>query len=645
MSAKRNITEFPAELRQQIFAEYFKVQGGYAYDVESDKLRNAADSTPIDLSLMYTCRSIANDCKHLPLTVNTVHFSTVYREDWRSLAACFNIAATYYRVLQENMVLHLAHLITPEMYEKIEGEFPTFRTKFEEARKEHFYFWHEGADPPSAEALHDAEPSGNVQQSTCGLTEVFYREMVCEPMNKSPLRYRGYAHADQRPWLYRRERCRSNVSEAHLQIWDSIYNEWDDTASSEVHRCLPQLLALIADQNPEEFANRVFIHLPHWRDTYSAEEFLHMKLGLESWAIPSWSQLSIFLERLGLPATLWTFPDTWSYDHQFMEDLTEVVGTTHRPDHYENPPVDFHLRIRERTRFSAAAAFIRFIGLLPHNQRKQLRTINLHEDLPAVNIVSLHGHGLLPLLRENTNLKIQRRVSIVDCMMDLYPPIRLVQNSLLRGLPSKHIGERFVSNLSYWLLDALSVANAGIRSNSFSLQLDSGPYADFCTKAFDQLVHGSIARVRAWEYGLKAGLVRHESNEAIRCLTRKFAYASELGFEEAVMQLVNQSSNVLQCDFNPGLPHDRQNTLDKVNNRCVEMGYGVWEHWFLSRDLGLVKLPDCFSEVDRVARIYDIQSGDQYLESQGRILSPVRSVHDTLQQMKDNDYLLQPCPM
>jgi hypothetical protein len=370
-----------------------------------------------------------------------------------------------------------------------------------------------------------------------------------------------------------------------------------------------------------------------------------MKLGLECWAIPSWPQLSIFLERLGLPDTLWTLPDTWHYDHQFMEDLIHAVGTTDHPHQYENPPVDFRLRIREWARFSAAAAAIRFVGLLPYHQREQLRTISLHEDLPAVNIVSLHGHGLVPLLRENTHLKVERRVSIVDCTMNLYPPVRLVQNCLLVGLRSKSIGESFVSNLSYWLLDALSVANAGTHSDSFSLQLDSGPYGDFCTKAFEQLVHGSIARVRAWEYGLETGLIRHESNEAIRCLTRKFSYASELGFEEAVMQLVNQSSSVLRCNFNPGLPHDLQKTLDKVSDRCIEMGHGAWEYWFMTRDLGHVKLPDHLSEVDRVARVYDMQSGDQYLESQGRVLSTVRRVDDTLQQMKEEDYLLQPWPM
>ncbi|GKU05385.1 hypothetical protein FLAG1_01130 [Fusarium langsethiae] len=140
MATKRRITDLPLEIRQQIFREYFKVQGGYVYNDQSDKLRNA-DDTPIDLSLSYACRSIAKDCKRLPLAVNTIHFSTLYREDWRSLAGCFNIVATYYYVLQQDIVLHLAHLITPEMHVQLGKKFPNFRSKLEAERAFHFRVW------------------------------------------------------------------------------------------------------------------------------------------------------------------------------------------------------------------------------------------------------------------------------------------------------------------------------------------------------------------------------------------------------------------------------------------------------------------------------------------------------------------------
>ncbi|KAF4424486.1 hypothetical protein F53441_14233 [Fusarium austroafricanum] len=101
MAPKHHLTALPSEIRQQIFKECLRVDGGYVYDAQSDKLTNANDAhSPIDLSLRYTCRSIADDTRNIPLAVNMIHFSTAFREDWRSLAGCFNLAATTYHMLE-----------------------------------------------------------------------------------------------------------------------------------------------------------------------------------------------------------------------------------------------------------------------------------------------------------------------------------------------------------------------------------------------------------------------------------------------------------------------------------------------------------------------------------------------------------------
>ncbi|KAL6405315.1 uncharacterized protein AUP68_11067 [Ilyonectria robusta] len=82
MSPKMNLVALPYEVRTQIFQEYFKVDGGYIYNGESENLITA-DRQPIDFSLRYTCHSIAEDTRQIPLAVNTITFSTVYRQDWR----------------------------------------------------------------------------------------------------------------------------------------------------------------------------------------------------------------------------------------------------------------------------------------------------------------------------------------------------------------------------------------------------------------------------------------------------------------------------------------------------------------------------------------------------------------------------------
>ncbi|KAJ4168455.1 hypothetical protein NW754_010367 [Fusarium falciforme] len=89
MSSDANLLALPYEVREQIFQHYFKLDRGYFYDGDSEKLVTA-EGQPIDLSLMYTCRSIADDTKNIPLSVNTITFSTVYREDWRERAGRYD---------------------------------------------------------------------------------------------------------------------------------------------------------------------------------------------------------------------------------------------------------------------------------------------------------------------------------------------------------------------------------------------------------------------------------------------------------------------------------------------------------------------------------------------------------------------------
>jgi hypothetical protein len=65
---KAAFLDLPLELRQQIYHDYFKVDGGYVYDGDSDKLVQA-NGQPINISLRYTCRSVAAETKPFPLVL------------------------------------------------------------------------------------------------------------------------------------------------------------------------------------------------------------------------------------------------------------------------------------------------------------------------------------------------------------------------------------------------------------------------------------------------------------------------------------------------------------------------------------------------------------------------------------------------
>lgn len=591
------LTNLPLEIRQQIFGEYFRVPGGYVYDGKSDKLRNA-DGTHIDLSLVYTCRSIASDCKHFPLAVNTLHFSTLYREDWRSLAGCFNLAATYYNVLQQDLVIYLADHITPEMHAELATEFPGFKAKLDAEREYHFHIWRTGDGPGLA--------GENMRPTPCQFVQDFYGEQVAAIRDKSLYEYHGYGAV---------HRCIPDYPNGgDIDFSDYAYQRWN-CASSEVDRCLARCLRLICDRSPIEFSNRIHASLPHWVNKYPAEEFFNLRF--DDWAIPTRAQVEHVIRRLGIPDFVWKLPDMWMYNIAFHNAVGDNPSSGQFSEQYDNPTLDFKFRLREKIRFSAVAAAIRFLGLLPPHQRTQIRTLDLYEDLDSVNKPSLHGHGLVPLLQENPLLQVQRRVSVVNCIMNACPDVSDIDTLLMPrwgGGPCGVDPKGFAQELSVWLLDSLVVADAGISTEWYSLFLDSDAYTDECTEGFDKVVHYRIALHHAWNEYLESGLLTDLSGGQVKRMSRE--YALEDGYENAIMQLVHQTPSVLRCGFSSGLPKDHQWIIDgmKANEE------GVWNYWdwglYWDQDKDIFALPHSVQDREAVARLADIQSQEEYLQSQ-----------------------------
>ncbi len=81
----------PRELRDQIYLEYLSTTPDdvYVFDFPSGKLRTS-DDHPIDLALMYTCRAVAREMRGMALRTRTITFRTVYSDDLRATAGCFD---------------------------------------------------------------------------------------------------------------------------------------------------------------------------------------------------------------------------------------------------------------------------------------------------------------------------------------------------------------------------------------------------------------------------------------------------------------------------------------------------------------------------------------------------------------------------
>lgn len=83
MSSQLSFLSIPPELRTQIYRHYLLLEDGYFFRSETGKL-TTVNNEPIDLSLMYSCKLIAQEMQGMPLGLNLVTFSTSYSHDMRT---------------------------------------------------------------------------------------------------------------------------------------------------------------------------------------------------------------------------------------------------------------------------------------------------------------------------------------------------------------------------------------------------------------------------------------------------------------------------------------------------------------------------------------------------------------------------------
>ncbi|WXC51096.1 hypothetical protein QX201_010801 [Fusarium graminearum] len=414
-----------------------------------------------------------------------IQFSTLYREDWRSLAGCFNLVATYYYVLQQDIVLHLAHLITPEMHMQLERKFPNFRSKLEIERAFHFRVWDTGDDNTSQVRFRPA---------ACQFVDEFFEWNIDCILPNNRYEYEGYGSVHN--CIRYSATSTRDGHRWYLGPVDRGLRRWDKY-SGEIRQCLTHCLQLIAEEYPEEFGDHVFTCLPHWRSKYPAHDFLGLRF--ETWAIPSRSQVASAMDRLGIPDFARKLPDTWIYEENPLS-----LGPPEFDD--DDLPFDFEFRIRKKIRFSAAASAIRFIGLLSTTQRTSIRTIVHHED-SAYNAVSI----------------------------------------------------------------------SSIPSTLFATLLP--PYGRYYSQ--------------------------------VEVLRGRFTLDDD--FKNAIVQLVNQSSTVFRCGFDPGVP---QGCEAFVNTARAIIPGDIWEYWSITEWLNnYINLARTEEDKDATLRQYDIQTSQECILS------------------------------
>ncbi|EEU42371.1 uncharacterized protein NECHADRAFT_79869 [Fusarium vanettenii 77-13-4] len=228
-----SIFTLPYELRYEIYQHYFTLDDGYTFQAGPGKLATS-DGRPLDLALMYTCRLIAKEAKDLPLRFNTVSFSTVHHPEWSAWAGRFHYQLDLQLSLQSNLLMRMAHHLTPDMRSQIALKFPRFMPMLARAEE--------------------------------------------EPVPRTT-RYEEQFHFELGPY-----RCLNSFSTGQ-ERW-----EWCHENTCLVSQAVTYALRLLAQSHGPELTQLINKELPRREATQDVFEFLDKSY--EPWAIPSQSVLA-----------------------------------------------------------------------------------------------------------------------------------------------------------------------------------------------------------------------------------------------------------------------------------------------------------------------------------------------------------------
>ncbi|KAH7363384.1 hypothetical protein B0T11DRAFT_93367 [Plectosphaerella cucumerina] len=171
-----------------------------------------------------------------------------------------------------------------------------------------------------------------------------------------------------------------------------------------------------------------------------------------------------------------------------------------------------------------------------------MRRIVLNEDLPSLRGLhpECHAQGLIPYCKENPRLRVERRVSIWNVV---------VNGSVYTSNPPSHIFGRVVA---LWIVEAHDLAALGMPAGSFSLLLDGDPIPEHSTHLFQTVLHRDVAWqlvIAAWQK-LKPQALPIEWNMSFDDLPE-------------IMRDIALGKSNIRCNFDPGWPVDFRPIFDE----------------------------------------------------------------------------------
>ncbi|KAJ0314299.1 hypothetical protein Brms1b_006965 [Colletotrichum noveboracense] len=239
-----HLFRLPRELREIIYGYYITVDGGYLCDTDAfvaGRLKRI-DGQPIDIALIYTCKTIAEEMDRggLAMRLNAISFTTLYSPDLSTLAKAFQqLMNDGLEPLRDAMLKCVGYHLTESSILQLKGDYPYLAPVLDRLKSE---------EPP-ARLGHERSYRTYRRNGPYGEVPSTYREFVKDALRLAaeepeasrairdfvPAKITGAYRAD-RPWT-------------HFEIVNARSEAWDIPSTHEMN----ELISLTEDETTVSF--------------------------------------------------------------------------------------------------------------------------------------------------------------------------------------------------------------------------------------------------------------------------------------------------------------------------------------------------------------------------------------------------------
>ncbi|KAF5617833.1 uncharacterized protein FTJAE_12492 [Fusarium tjaetaba] len=544
--ARPHLVTLPYEVRDIIFQEYFRVKGGYVFSNESERLTTAGGQ-PIDFSLMYTCRSIANDTKHLPFEVNNISFSTLFSPDLRAWAGRHQFLSQFIPILKADLICLLqGPTMSPELEEALEEKFPHLMPYFKN-----------------------------------GLEDAYRRRLRRDPTVRNGCAFRYWKES-------------RHTSEIIKDLGDVEVRAYGKNTSM-AREAIAFSLRFLGERRYFELARLLNEAFPDWKGSNNPQYL--MDLTLDPWDIPSKAVLT-------------------------------RIGSLLRDDAVWGRIKDWHEGVQANYRFSATAVAIRFFRQLSREQMRHLRGITLIEDEYAVCSPSTHANGLIKFCKDNPKLRIQRHLKLRRRIPAVIHPCWYMAgySSIIKPRSERNLydGEYIrpllaIDGIGTWLEEAITLPDAGMPRNSYTLCFDEEPDKAY----FSNIFQNTLLRIHALILASQQ-LLRMRPDQFDMWFSLPYQRWQSGHFSKAVKYLIDHHSDSIDSfplicsNFHPGQPFD-------VRSFIQERLEWTTHEWLDDQMIKSFRLKQCASTFgswnDNLESFYEFENPREFPPSENMIES------------------------